>query len=646
MLREDFEHLVSQLEAIEKRHPQWYRWRLVLLIGLGYLYLVGVMFLGVALALGAVALGIAEPNYATIKLAFCAVLIGGGASWAIVRALWVRIPPPEGLPVTLAEAPELFRVIHRICTRVGTVKPHKVLLVPQYNASVAQVPRLGIFGWHRAYLQVGLPLMQNLSPEEFTAVLAHEFGHLSRSHCRFAGWVYRTRATWERVMAELFRRENRAARAFQAFLRWFWPAFNARAFVLARSNEYEADQCSAEIAGVASSGQALVRLDVYGPVVEQFWAELDRLNQVQDQPPLDILQQLGGRLASPVPEEQARRSLEIALRLTAHCTDTHPSLRERLKALGCIGGDAAGEVPLPSLPPRSAAEVLLGERYGDLISQLSGQWAQWVGPTWTARHEEAVKSRQALAALTAKPPQEATLDDLWTQVQLLVDLDGDAAAQSTADVILSREPEHAGAAFIRGRHLLAENDAAGLPWLDRAMQRNPRLTEPCVALMHAYHARTGSRAPVRQLNRRMDEHEQMMALAAQERSAVTVKDRFAPHDLSESARTELSQVFAAESEIARAWVARKVVTVLPDEPMYVIALETRVSWWRYRQRADQLLVQRVLGRVGLSGYMYVFTIGANLESLGKKIAKVPESLVYKRPSERNRGVTRTVTTAH
>ena len=43
MLREDFEHLVSQLEAIEKRHPQWYRWRLVLLIGLGYLYLVGVI---------------------------------------------------------------------------------------------------------------------------------------------------------------------------------------------------------------------------------------------------------------------------------------------------------------------------------------------------------------------------------------------------------------------------------------------------------------------------------------------------------------------------------------------------------------------------------------------------------------------------
>ncbi len=66
--------------------------------------------------------------------------------------------------------------------------------------------------------------------------------------------------------------------------------------------------------------------------------------------------------------------------------------------------------------------------------------------------------------------------------------------------------------------------------------------------------------------------------------------------------------------------------------MYVIALETRTSWWRYRrQQANQLLVHRVLGRVGLSGYIYVFTIGGNLKSLGKKIAKVPESFVFERP---------------
>lgn len=630
MRREDFEHLVLQLEASEKRHPQWYRWRLVQLIGLGYFYLVVAMLLGVALALGTLALAIAEPNYATIKIALGGVLIGGGLSWGIIRALWVRLPPPEGLAVTQAEAPELFHLIHQICARIGTARPHQVLLGPQYNASVTQVPRLGIFGWYRSYLLLGLPLMQNLSPEEFAAVLAHEFGHLSRSHCRFGGWVYRTRQTWERVMAAMFRRKNCAARVLQGFLRWFWPAFNARAFVLARANEYEADRCSAAVAGVTSAGQALVRLSVYDPVADQFWAQLDQVNQIQEQPPVDILQRLGERLAGPVPQEQARRSLEIALRLTTYSADTHPCLRNRLQALGCIHGEAA-EIPLPSLPQESAAEVLLGERQGDLTSRLSGRWAQWVAPRWTARYQQARESRQALAALTAKPPQEATTDELWAQVQLLVDLEGDAAAQSTAEMILRREPEHAGAAFIRGRYLLAQDDAAGIRWFERAMHHNPRFTEPCVALIQAYHARAGSTADVRRLDRRLDEFDQEMTLAARERSTVTVKDRFEPNDLSESDKARLSEILAAEPMIRRAWVARKVVTALREEPVYVVALEIRVSWWKYRSpEADGRLVQRVLDRIALPGYIYVFAITGNLESLGKKIVKVPGSIVFKR----------------
>jgi hypothetical protein len=36
--------------------------------------------------------------------------------------------------------------------------------------------------------------------------------------------------------------------------------------------------------------------------------------------------------------------------------------------------------------------------------------------------------------------------------------------------------------------------------------------------------------------------------------------------------------------------------------------------------------------VKLLGYIYVFAIGGNLKSLGKKIARMPESLIFKRSS--------------
>jgi hypothetical protein len=40
-----------------------------------------------------------------------------------------------------------------------TASIHEVLVTPEFNASIAQVPRLGVFGWHRNYLRIGLPLM-------------------------------------------------------------------------------------------------------------------------------------------------------------------------------------------------------------------------------------------------------------------------------------------------------------------------------------------------------------------------------------------------------------------------------------------------------------------------------------------------------
>jgi hypothetical protein len=39
--------------------------------------------------------------------------------------------------------------------------------------------------------------------EQFKAVLAHEFGHLSKGHGRMANWIYRQRLRWSRLMTAL-----------------------------------------------------------------------------------------------------------------------------------------------------------------------------------------------------------------------------------------------------------------------------------------------------------------------------------------------------------------------------------------------------------------------------------------------------------
>ena len=90
----------------------------------------------------------------------------------LVRSLWVRIPAPVGIPLRKEQAPALFETALRLSRDVRAPQVHEVILDGSFNASVVQIPRLGVLGWSRNYLTVGLPLLDALTPEQFESVLA------------------------------------------------------------------------------------------------------------------------------------------------------------------------------------------------------------------------------------------------------------------------------------------------------------------------------------------------------------------------------------------------------------------------------------------------------------------------------------------
>src|SRR5947208_2584067 len=83
-------------------------------------------------------------------------------------------------------------------------------------------------------LLLGLPLMKSLTPAQFEAVLAHEFGHLAGGHGRVSNWIYRLRLSWARLLSAL---EGRKAGSwlFLPFFNWYAPYFSAYSFPLARA---------------------------------------------------------------------------------------------------------------------------------------------------------------------------------------------------------------------------------------------------------------------------------------------------------------------------------------------------------------------------------------------------------------------------
>ncbi len=194
MDRSDFSFLVARLERQAAASPGGYAFRVALLAALGYLALLVIA----VLILGCVWLSWHELETGgafSIKLSILA-LVGLVTLVGLVRALWVDLGEPASLRILREDAPKLFETLDELRAKMSGVPVHSVYVSNEFNASIMQVPRWGVFGNYRNHLEIGLPLAAALSVEELKAVLAHEMGHLSGSHGKFSAWIYRQRVTW------------------------------------------------------------------------------------------------------------------------------------------------------------------------------------------------------------------------------------------------------------------------------------------------------------------------------------------------------------------------------------------------------------------------------------------------------------------
>ena len=236
-----YRELVTAAEALAAARPRAYRLRVAALAALGIGYVLLMLVATLALVVVALAGVVVSKNPAVLKVAWLPLAL----AWSIARSLRVPMPPPAGEPLPPGDAPALFAEIEQVRRSLRAQRIHSVVLTKDFNASVSQVPRLGIFGWTRNHLTLGLPLLAALTPEQFRAVLAHELGHLARDHARFGNWIYRIRRVWAQLLDAMERRSGFTHRLFTRFFDWYGPYFNAYSFALARANEYEADRASA-----------------------------------------------------------------------------------------------------------------------------------------------------------------------------------------------------------------------------------------------------------------------------------------------------------------------------------------------------------------------------------------------------------------
>ena len=378
MDRSDFSFLIARLERQAAGSPGGYAFKVAALAMFGYV----TIFAVVAAILGCVWLAwhqFSTGGSMAIKLGigcvFGLITLGG-----LVRALWVSLGEPESLRITLDQAPRLFATLDELRAKMGGIRLHSVSVSDEFNACIMQVPRWGVFGNYRNHLEIGLPLAAALSEEELKAVLAHEMGHLSGAHGKFGAWIYRQRVTW-RALAEKFEDpSNVFEQLLSSFYVWYSPYFYAYTFVLARSQEYEADRAAAEATSARAMGASLVKSTLIGRFLgEVFWKRLYDQVGKSPHPPYTPYSTMP-RAFKIAEKEWARKDwMEQSLRDLSSDDDTHPSLAERLGALGI-------EPALPAHNPQRSALLLFEPIVSGLVKHFDDRWRQGNEHEWRIRH--------------------------------------------------------------------------------------------------------------------------------------------------------------------------------------------------------------------------------------------------------------------
>jgi Zn-dependent protease with chaperone function len=633
MTREEFDDLVRSVEKRFADRPVALRWRVIMLAGLGYAGLLAWLGVVVLISTGFFMLAVVAADL-EVKIALCIlgafILFGGG--YAVLRALLVTVSKPEGQPVTRAEAPELFKVLDELQGQLRCPPFDQVLIESVCNAAVSQVPRLGALGWHRKYLLIGLPLLDGLSRDEMRAVLAHEFTHLSREHGRLTHWLYRLRRSWDvafqRLSAPRVRGEFSLRPLVVKFIEFFWPRFNAHAFVLSRANEYEADAQSARLAGKNNAASALMRLDIVSRQLdEKLWPDVHKLANEQAQAPEDVFVRLrDGIRAGPTAEESAKWR-EESLKMVSTNSDTHPCLTERLRALEVAPDDiACGPVR------QSAAEALLGQSLDAVRVGVQKFWAKETAQNWRDRHARATALKDRLTSLDQVPIlASADVDRLWDKAAAVLDLEGGKAAKPLLEEIIKLRPDHAPARFHLGRLLLEDNSVEGVTHLQRAMELDQQCFPHACALLHDHYRHAGDTARLRELDARMDRHQESLTASQAERREVKVSDTLIPHELSEAELLKLREGLERESGILRAHLARKEMKYFPTQKMFVLCVYPRRAWHGLANHdADRALVNRLSQKLQLPGRLMVFTPSGSFRALSRKLARLSDVEIFRR----------------
>lgn len=501
----------------------------------------------------------------------------------IGRALWVPAQPPVGEWVHPDRVPRLMARIDAVRAALKAPQVNQILLVPQFNASVTQLQMFGIFGMPRNFLVLGVPLMHALTPEQFDAVLAHEFAHLSGAHPKRGLQAYRIALTWRVLLARLEEADTWASVLFERFFKWYVPRVEALAFVSARADEFAADADAASVTSPRAMGSALAALASRANVGEHYYfPSVTARADEEPEPPTRPWREMRHALDDPRWAKARESALEVAVRRRATTADTHPSLVDRLRALGQLDPALTDVVAV-----RSALEQLIepvhesaGDRYlgpvgEEYLAKLDAEWVAAMQPHWAQLREERAKMRHEMDALAARDAAGETLSEqeLYEYIERSLHLNGIRKSFPLLERAIAANPKDAQSRFIVGSALIEDGRPEGEALLREVMQLDPTSAPRVWPLIREAAALRGEDAGVDEADRGLEIQARKLEAQRAEVTVMREEHVLTAPALTPEERAGLIALARAVDGVKRAALLRRQLKTIEGATSAVIVVE-------------------------------------------------------------------------
>jgi len=348
--------------------------------------------------------------------------------------------------------------------------------------------------------------------------------------------------------------------------------------------------------------------------VERYWPQVHKLADDHPQPAFTPYFSMAEAVVGGLDNSSAQVWIDQAMARDTTSSDTHPALKDRLKAIGqtpCLKAPAIG----------STADRLLGAALGTITDGFDSRWKDRILPSWEDHYRDVKNGRAQLAAFNERVENgdELTLQEAFDRAQLTENIDNNPTESLVQlRALHQRAPDDATVCIKLGARLLFLQDAAGRALVEHAMQQNADLTSRGIQLLRDYCLRNGENAEAQAWNQRLLDHVSLQESASKERNVVRTTDTFDRHALEPETVSQLISQLKSIAGIRSVFLVRKCVKYLTDNPCYVLGYSVTGFFQRHSSQRAQEVLRKMQAVVKFPGETLIICIDGKNSAFRRK----------------------------